>query len=300
MSNIYQNSDILNSPVILKDIDCSIPCNFLVYFSSSCPTRIINFSSPSGVDIFEIFMILLSLIPYPLVFILLILAGYFRTSRSIFILGLLFLENFIVVILKIIIQEPRPNYLCNNEYGFPSNHSCFCTCILFWFLLEEFYTPKILQIQYKILIIFFAMIYPLILYSRYYLNYHSINQILGGLILGIFISIGWFFFCIKYILNTDNIIKQIMIKIGIQNNLTFDILAKSDGYLLLDQYQNLIKTENELKEMKNKLNQMKNNMNILDELDKYQKSYEDFLKNNENQIFNEEKVDNDEIKGNNE
>ena len=52
--------------------------------------------------------------------------------------------------------------------------------------------------------------------------------------------------------------------------------------------------------MKNKLNQMKNNMNILDELDKYQKSYEDFLKNNENQIFNEEKVDNDEIEGNNE
>ena len=68
----------------------------------------------------------------------------------------------------------------------------------------------------------------------------------------------------------------------------------------MDQYQNLIKTENELKEMKNKLNQKKNNMNILDELDKYQKSYEDFLKNNENQIFNEEKVDNDEIEGNNE
>lgn len=291
MSNYYQNSDILKSSIILKEIDCSIPCNFLIYFSSSCPTRIINYASPSSMDIFEIFMILLSLIPYPFVFLLLFLTAYFRTSRSAFLLALLFIENFIVVALKVIIQEPRPNYLCNNEYGFPSNHSCFCTCILFWFILEELYTPKLLQIQYKLLIIFFAMIYPFILYSRYYLNYHSIKQIIGGFILGIIITISWFFFSIKFILPTDNFIKEIMIRLNIENNLTYDILYQGDEYILLDSFQNLIKKEKELNEMKNKLEKVKNSIGGFENMKETEEKYKELIKKNEGQMHNEKNDD---------
>ena len=292
MSFNNQDVDILNSQIILKNIDCSIPCNIILYFASSCPTKLINFIPKSSSDFFEIIMILLSLTPYPIVFILLCLAAYLRTSRSVFLLGLVFIENILVSFLKIIIQEPRPNYLCNNEYGFPSNHSCFFTCLLFWFILEEFYLQKSLQFKYKNIIFMIFVIYPFILYSRYYLNYHSIGQIIGGLIFGIIFTVIWFFFCIKYILGNDNFIKDIMIRLNVENNLTLDLLYQSDEYILLDNLQNLVKKESELRETKNNLEKMNTNFNAMDELKKMNKEFKKILENNKEQ-FNDE---NEEVK----
>ena len=300
MSNIFQNDENLNSPIIIKDIDCSIPCNILFYFCSCCPTKIINFFPPTSSDFIEILMISLSLTPYPVVFLLLCLAAYFRTSRSILLLALVFIENFIVVFLKMIIQEPRPNYLCNYEYGFPSNHSCFFTCILFWFILEELYTPKILQFKYKSVLILFGIIYPFILYSRYYLNYHSIGQIFGGFIFGIFFAIVWFFFSIKYILVSENIIKTIMINLNIENNMTFDILFQSDGYILLDNFQNLIQKEAELRDMKNKLEKMNKNLNVMDNIKEFNDKFQDIIEDNDgkinNNIYDDNNIDNNATK----
>ena len=54
----FQNGDILNSPIIIENLDCSIPCNILLYFCNSCPTKIINYFHPSKSDFFEIIMIL--------------------------------------------------------------------------------------------------------------------------------------------------------------------------------------------------------------------------------------------------
>ena len=291
MSFNNQDVDILNSQIILKNIDCSIPCNIILYFASSCPTKSINFIPKSSSDFFEIIMILLSLTPYPIVFILLCLAAYLRTSRSVFLLGLVFIENILVSFLKIIIQEPRPNYLCNNEYGFPSNHSCFFTCLLFWFILEEFYIPKSLQFKYKNIIFMIFVIYPFILYSRYYLNYHSIGQIIGGLIFGIIFTVIWFFFCIKYILGNDNFIKDIMIRLNVENNLTMDLLYQSDEYILLDNLQNLVKKESELRETKNNLEKMNTNFNAMDELKKMNKEFKKILENNKEQFNDENKED---------
>ena len=291
MSFNNQDVDILNSQIILKNIDCSIPCNIILYFASSCPTKSINFIPKSSSDFFEIIMILLSLTPYPIVFILLCLAAYLRTSRSVFLLGLVFIENILVSFLKIIIQEPRPNYLCNNEYGFPSNHSCFFTCLLFWFILEEFYIQKSLQFKYKNIIYMIFVIYPFILYSRYYLNYHSIGQIIGGLIFGIIFTVIWFFFCIKYILGNDNFIKDIMIRLNVENNLTLDLLYQSDEYILLDNLQNLVKKESELRETKNNLEKMNTNFNAMDELKKMNKEFKKILENNKEQFNDENKED---------
>ena len=292
MSFNNQDVDILNSQIILKNIDCSIPCNIILYFASSCPTKSINFIPKSSSDFFEIIMILLSLTPYPIVFILLCLAAYLRTSRSVFLLGLVFIENILVSFLKIIIQEPRPNYLCNNEYGFPSNHSCFFSCLLFWFILEEFYIQKSLRFKYKNIIFMIFVIYPFILYSRYYLNYHSIGQIIGGLIFGIIFTVIWFFFCIKYILGNDNFIKDIMIRLNVENNLTLDLLYQSDEYILLDNLQNLVKKESELRETKNNLEKMNTNFNAMDELKKMNKEFKKILESNKEQ-FNDE---NEEVK----
>ncbi len=297
MSFNNQDVDILNSQIILKNIDCSIPCNIILYFASSCPTKSINFIPKSSSDFFEIIMILLSLTPYPIVFILLCLAAYLRTSRSVFLLGLVFIENILVSFLKIIIQEPRPNYLCNNEYGFPSNHSCFFTCLLFWFILEEFYLQKSLRFKYKNIIYMIFVIYPFILYSRYYLNYHSIGQIIGGLIFGIIFTVIWFFFCIKYILGRDNFIKDIMIRLNVENNLTLDLLYQSDEYILLDNLQNLVKKESELRETKNNLEKMNTNFNAMDELKKMNKEFKKILENNKEQ-FNDENEEDKNINNN--
>ena len=292
MTNSIENVDILTSPIILKNIDCSIPCNIILFFASCCPTKKINYFYPSISDFLEMVMILLSLTPYPTVFLLLCLSAYFRTSRLVLLLALVFIENFIVVILKVIIQEPRPNYLCNNEYGFPSNHSCFFTCIVCWFVLEEFITPKNLQFKHKILLFIFYVIYPFILYSRYYLNYHSVGQIIGGFIFGIIITISWFFFSIKFILPTENFIKEIMIRLNIENNLTYDILFISDHYILLENFQNIMKKENELKEMKNKLEKIKNNIGGFENIEEMEEKYKKIIKKNESQITNEKKEDN--------
>ena len=292
MSNYYSN-DLLNSPVINKDVDCSVPCNILLYFMSCCPTKTINYFHPYKSDLIEISMILLSSTPYPVVFLLLCLAAYFRTSRSLLILIMVFLENFLVMFLKSVIQEPRPNYLCNGEYGYPSNHSCFFTCILFWFLAEEIFTPEFYQFKYRVYLIPFGIIYPFILYSRYYLNYHSLGQIIGGFFLGMFIGVGWFLINIKIILCTDNIFREFMIKFNIENNLTPDLLYIDDGYVLLDEYQSLIKKEDDLIEMKKKLKKFSNNIKNFEGLDKLNENFQEILNNKNSNKNHKNKFEDD-------
>ena len=199
---------------------------------------------------------------------------------------MVFLENFTVIALKNIFREPRPNYLCNAEFGYPSNHTCFFTCILFWFITEELCTPEFFQFKYKLYLIQFILVYPLILYSRYYLYYHSFEQIIGGFILGIIIGVGWFLISTKIILSNDNILTQIMIKFNIENNLTYDLLYQDDGYILLDEYQSLIKKEDELIGMKQKLKKVAKNIKNLEGLEELNGNFHDILNNDLNNKIN--------------
>jgi membrane-associated phospholipid phosphatase len=272
----------LNSEVIIEDIDCSIACNILLSLMSCCPTKELHYFPPSLGDLTELFMILLSATPFPTVFLLLCLAAYCRTSRSCLLLIMIFLEYFIVIALKEIIRDPRPNYLCNQEYGYPSGHSCFFSCLLFWFITEEICAPESYQFKYRLYLIPFGLIYPFLLYSRYYLNYHSLGQIIGGIVLGIFIGVGWYLLNVKFILCTDNILRQLMIKFNIENNLSDDMLYRDDGYILLDEYQSLIQKENELVDMKYKLKKAAKNYKNFEGLDDLTKNYQNILKNNIN------------------
>ena len=271
MANIYSNDlkEILNSTVINRNIDCSIPCNILLDLFCCCPTQVINYFPPGAKDFKEMFMILLSLTPYPTVFLLICLAAYFRTSRSVLILVMVFLENFTVIALKNFIREPRPNYLCNQEFGYPSNHACFFTCILFWFISEEMCTPEHLQFEYKTYLIPFGLIYPFIVYSRYYLNYHSMKQVINGIIFGFLFSIFWYFFSVKYILKYDNPLKQIFNQLNVINTLTddnissFNFTDNTDNNIknkeLIQKYKELLENK-DIEKIRNNLNKIAQNI----------------------------------------
>jgi membrane-associated phospholipid phosphatase len=291
MANIYSNDlkEILNSTVINRNIDCSIPCNILLYFMCCCPTQVINYFPPGSKDFKEMFMILLSLTPYPTVFILICLAAYFRTSRSVLILVMVFLENFTVIALKNFIREPRPNYLCNQEFGYPSNHACFFTCILFWFISEELCTPEHLQFEYKTYLIPFGLIYPFIVYSRYYLNYHSMKQVINGIIFGFLFSIFWYFFSVKYILKYDNPLKQIFNQLNVINTLTddnissFNFTDNTDNNIknkeLIQKYKELLENK-DIEKIRNNLNKIAQNIKN-DDFMKQQKKMMNLEDNND-------------------
>ena len=178
--------------------NCSIPCLKLVDLSSACPTREISIKNPK--DWFEIFLILLSMSPYPFVFILCLLTLFKRTTRIAFVVIMLFFDFFFINVVKNIIKEPRPNYECNHEYGNPSNHTCVYTSIIFWFVMEKIFLKKIYQFKNNKLLLFFIALYPFVLYSRFDLNYHYMSQIASGFLLGMVIGVTYFLLCTKVIL----------------------------------------------------------------------------------------------------
>ncbi len=250
-----------------KIIDCTIPCPLILKTLSSCPTRKINLNTLKTEDLNEIIMIILSLLPYLINLVILISMSYFRTTRIIFIFLMETLQNIIVNYIKNLIQEPRPNFKCNHQFGNPCYHSSFFTCLIFWFFLETIFTSSKKKFKYKKVLVFLYFIYPFILYSRFYLNYHSIKQIINGVILGFFISFFWFFTCIKFILKSDNILKRIFIKLNIKNTLTEDEICSNQFFQndnLFKQYQSLLDKNEKIEKLKKDLERITQNINSLD------------------------------------
>ena len=263
---MYKQDNFNNFNNQILDIDCSIPCHPIIKTLSSCPTRIINFTNPSSDDFHEILMIILSSSPYAASFIILLCGTYYRTTRSVLILLMVLIQNFMVEFLKNNLRDPRPNYKCNHQFGNPSNYTCFYTCIIIWFILETFFTEKKHQFQYKKYLFPLYIVYPFIIYSRYYLHYHTIEQIITGIILGVFVGIVWYFLSIKFILKSENPLKRILYKMEIKNTLTSDIIGSFDiDNLPLDddfvkQYQNLLEKNEKLEHLKQNLRKITRNI----------------------------------------
>lgn len=207
------------------NIDCSIPCHFIVDLFGSCPKtknlipNIIQYYSFQ--NIFELFLIILSMTAYPLVFLLCLSCLIYRTTRLGFLVVMVFGDYFVVEIIKNYLKEPRPNYKCNKEYGNPSNHSCVSTSIIVWFILEYFYIDNKHKNQSKYIIFWFCILYPFLLYSRYYLNYHSIKQIVMGILLGIFIALIYFILVMKIFIKSI-FVQKFYLFFKMTNNLTDD------------------------------------------------------------------------------
>lgn len=107
-----------------------------------------------------------------------------------FLLWLIIFNMLINVILKNIIRDPRPidtsHYGIGYEYGMPSAHAQISTFLLL--LLFTIDSPFII----RILAILFSVVTYL---QRYIYNFHTIEQIIGGIITGILL---WF----SLVLNT--------------------------------------------------------------------------------------------------
>jgi hypothetical protein len=160
------------------EIDCSVPCPFYLKTLNSCPTKNISiYEIPTADTLYELAMVGLSISPYFTSFLLLISVCLFRTTRGVLIMMMIFMQNMIIEFLKGNLRDPRPNYECNKQFGNPSNHACFYTSLTVWMALELIFLERKYRFSSTLLKSLLFIISPLILYSRIYLNYHSVEQV---------------------------------------------------------------------------------------------------------------------------
>jgi len=164
-----------------EQINCSIYCPTFFKMLNSCPLKDIisieNLMLTPKPVLYEICAVLFSISPYILSFIILINTIIYRTSRSIVIMLMIFIQNFLGETIKNSLRDPRPNYKCNNQFGNPSNHATFYTSLSTWLLFEILF----LNSKYRYDNVFFKMIVfictPFILQARIYLKYHNFEQV---------------------------------------------------------------------------------------------------------------------------
>lgn len=198
----------------MDNIDCNIPCHYIIKSLSSCPIS-------KNISFFEIFLIILSLLAYPCVFLLCLGCLIFRTTRLGFLVVMVFADYFLVEILKNYLKEKRPNFKCNQEYGNPSNHAFVSSSIVIWMILEKIFIKKEYENKCQFIVYSFCILFPFLLYSRYYLYYHSIKQIMIGTTLGCFFGIIYFSLTIKVLIKSV-FIQKFYLLFNIENNLTDD------------------------------------------------------------------------------
>lgn len=163
-------------------------CFFFFKSIESCPRSLI-FQKGELYEMFlETLWVMSSFIPM-LAFSMLVLHSLFkRTSRGLFMLVSLGLQQIIVALLKQYFAQARPRGACSTSFGYPSGHSGFAAGLTTWLLLEivilhekiPFKTSKVYLLMRNLSLMFT----PLIPISRYFLNYHSPEQIMYGLLTG--------------------------------------------------------------------------------------------------------------------
>ena len=132
-----------------------------------------------------------------------IIFNFYSLSKSFTFLLTYVLAVYIDNIMKIIYNNPRPYWVdpaikilaCNGGFGNPSGHAYSSSSVYmaFWYITvdnEIFKCRNWLKMLYLIFILFFIV---LIMYSRFYLGVHAINQLLYGFTLGILLYIFLFY-----------------------------------------------------------------------------------------------------------
>lgn len=276
----------------MKDlIDCNVLCPFVLKLFNSCPSKPLftgnsllsyNYASLNLMLIEETVLILMSTLPYILTFVFLISTIIHKTSRLFGLLLLSIIQNFIAQLLKNIIKDPRPNFKCNRQYGNPSNHAIFFASMLAWIIMENIYLKKkYINNNKKYTFLLFTSL-PLVIYARYKLNYHSIEQLLNGVIVGGIVGVLWFIIFFNCALKDNynnpnifyqnNILKSIMEKFGIINNMSdldFIIFSKSKYTIenrILNKYRDLQKKQEEISKLKTEINLFKESIKNIEEL----------------------------------
>jgi len=90
-------------------------------------------------------------------------------------------------------MQARPEGACTTTYGAPSCHSSFSSAIITWLVIEAIVFSENVAFKqkrmYQVLRMAAFLLVPIIPVSRYQLNYHTKDQILGGVIEGIIVTI---------------------------------------------------------------------------------------------------------------
>ncbi|XP_022085409.1 dolichyldiphosphatase 1-like [Acanthaster planci] len=123
-----------------------------------------------------------------------------------FLCGILFNE-FVNWITKHIIKEPRPargnQEMLFSEYGMPSSHSQFMWffavyVVLFIYVrlgLQQHSSTSLLELVWKHCLAIGTTVLALIVsFSRVYLAYHTVRQVVCGALLGTILAVPWFAF----------------------------------------------------------------------------------------------------------
>ncbi|OUM53940.1 hypothetical protein BVG19_g3276 [[Candida] boidinii] len=146
-------------------------------------------------DIVSEFLALWSLYP---IGVLIFYFSWFISTREIepcIIAGGQVINDIINIFLKKMIKFNRPNTIHGDGYGMPSAHSQFTGFLTIYFTMRLIYQFPTMKILNKILIfVYLTSTSILIMFSRYYLKYHHLEQIIVGCLLGSFLGFGYFIF----------------------------------------------------------------------------------------------------------
>lgn len=128
-----------------------------------------------------------------------------RTNRKFCIQVSMVTTYAVCSILKDSIREKRPELSCAKSNGFPSHHASYVGCLLGWLTLEMLFLKNDVLFktdsEYKLWVVCFLVYAFLLVESRLYLGYHTENQVLWGIYVGIVVSSIVFFFVKKTTLN---------------------------------------------------------------------------------------------------
>ncbi len=84
-----------------------------------------------------------------------------------------------IELMKGLLRDPRPNFICNQQFGNPSNHATFYSSLITMLFMEYVLLESKFRLSNFFLKLLLIIIYPFILYSRIYLNYHTIEQVIN-------------------------------------------------------------------------------------------------------------------------
>lgn len=273
---MHSNDQIIctNCPTLLKILNA---CPTFELFKNSSLFSI-NFQLDYKI-LEEIVYICLSVSPYFLSFIFLVSLVLYRTTRSLGVLSLSFIQNFIVQILKNSLRDPRPNFKCNQQFGNPSNHSVFFSALIMWNIMEYILLDKKFRFRNALFQLFIFALFPLVLYSRYKLNYHNAEQLFNGCVVGIFTAALWFMAFDSFILKGEGFFSQLLSQLGIQNNMSKYVIPPQMNANSYVKYMELMKKQEELAKMKSELRGFRDNIKNLELLKNNEGNFNDEIKN---------------------
>jgi len=167
----------------------------------------------------ELFWVIASLVPVVVYSALVIHALAKKTWREFLILLNLSITQITCALLKRYFAQARPLLACSTSFGYPSGHSGFTASLATWLLLEAimfheqvpFKSGKFYSMFRNTLIVFA----PAIPVSRYFLNYHSIEQICYGLMTGFLCTLVYFGIVMSTLMHQGNgkLYKSVVFKV---------------------------------------------------------------------------------------